>query len=161
MTNKQLREAAEAANRDYVVMKRGYYYRPNAAGYTAVLSEAGRYTLEEAKAHANHEPPRVTYKKYSDAAALTQRATVETQLDVAQRQIATLTAERDAMREALKPFALLAEHDCSDYEDDDDRYIQGANCLFHLTVGDLRRAAKAKHLSIISSAKRTKTNDPQ
>jgi hypothetical protein len=28
---------------DYLVMKRGLYYRPNEQGYTASISEAGRY----------------------------------------------------------------------------------------------------------------------
>jgi hypothetical protein len=31
--------------------KCGYWYRPNAAGYTAFEPDAGRYTLEEAKKH--------------------------------------------------------------------------------------------------------------
>lgn len=33
------------------LVKRGYFYRPNAQGYTALASEAGRFTLEEAKKH--------------------------------------------------------------------------------------------------------------
>lgn len=38
--------------RDWVLRKRGYFYRPNAQGYTASIHEAGRYTEAEAKAHA-------------------------------------------------------------------------------------------------------------
>lgn len=42
----------------WVLMKRGYYYRPNAHGYTSELTEAGRYTEEEAKRHVNpHDEP--------------------------------------------------------------------------------------------------------
>ncbi|WP_422057744.1 hypothetical protein [Sphingomonas sp.] len=37
------REAAE-----YVIRKGGYYYRPNAQGYTPSVHEAGRYTLADA-----------------------------------------------------------------------------------------------------------------
>jgi hypothetical protein len=33
----------------YALVKRGYYYRPNASGYTDRIAEAGRYTEEEAK----------------------------------------------------------------------------------------------------------------
>ena len=36
----------------FLIMKNGYYYRPNAAGYTSNKEEAGRYTLEEAAIHA-------------------------------------------------------------------------------------------------------------
>lgn len=35
----------------WVVKKRGYYYRPNAAGYTGHASEAWRIPHEEAKKH--------------------------------------------------------------------------------------------------------------
>ncbi len=42
----------------WVLMKRGYYYRPNAKGYTSELAEAGRYIEEEAKRHVNpHDEP--------------------------------------------------------------------------------------------------------
>jgi hypothetical protein len=32
----------------FLIEKRGLYYRPNAAGYTGIKSEAGRYTFDEA-----------------------------------------------------------------------------------------------------------------
>lgn len=35
--------------RDWLIRKRGYYYRPNRAGYTDSVVEAGRYTEAEAK----------------------------------------------------------------------------------------------------------------
>lgn len=34
---------------DMVIKKRGMYYRPNRQGYTSNISEAGRFTLEEAE----------------------------------------------------------------------------------------------------------------
>jgi hypothetical protein len=35
-----------------LLMKRGYFYRENAAGYTACRGEAGRYDRTDAEAHA-------------------------------------------------------------------------------------------------------------
>jgi hypothetical protein len=39
------------AVRIWFIRKGGYFYRPNAAGYTESISEAGHYTYEEALAH--------------------------------------------------------------------------------------------------------------
>ncbi|WP_342163009.1 hypothetical protein [Methylobacterium sp. SD21] len=41
--------------REYVLIKRGLYWRPNGHGYTGLLSEAGRYSASEAAAHADHD----------------------------------------------------------------------------------------------------------
>lgn len=51
MTPSQINEAIARAVRPqvYLLVKHGRYYRPNACGYTSNLSEAGRYTLEEAQ----------------------------------------------------------------------------------------------------------------
>lgn len=35
---------------NYLLIKRGYYWRPNSQGYTAFKNEAGRYSLEDAQA---------------------------------------------------------------------------------------------------------------
>jgi len=40
----------------YLVKKDGYFYRPNAQGYTNFKFDAGRYTKAEAEAHAAVEP---------------------------------------------------------------------------------------------------------
>jgi hypothetical protein len=48
-------EAMSAEPRDWLIRKRGYYYRPDRAGYTASWHEAGRYTEAEAKAEATVE----------------------------------------------------------------------------------------------------------
>ncbi len=40
----------------WLIRKRGFYYRPNRAGYTSSAAEAGRYTEAEAKAEAAIEP---------------------------------------------------------------------------------------------------------
>lgn len=52
-------------------------------------------------------------------------------------------AENEKLREALKPFALVAEYDIGDDETDNDRFtpMTFGNCRAKLlTVGDLRRA---------------------
>lgn len=38
----------------YILIKRGLYWRPNAAGYTGLKAEAGHYTLDEARAHCRN-----------------------------------------------------------------------------------------------------------
>lgn len=40
----------------YLIRKGGYYYRPNCAGYTANVEDAGRYTKAEAEREAAIEP---------------------------------------------------------------------------------------------------------
>jgi hypothetical protein len=47
-------ETTEA--RDHLIQKRGYYYRPNRAGYTMEVSAAGRYTKTDAEREAQIEP---------------------------------------------------------------------------------------------------------
>ena len=42
--------------RDWLILKDGYYYRPNRAGYTKEVSAAGRYTKAEADREAAIEP---------------------------------------------------------------------------------------------------------
>lgn len=54
MTNQEINEriAEITGFHDKVgLKKRGYWYRPNARGYTSREDEAGRYTNEEAKKH--------------------------------------------------------------------------------------------------------------
>lgn len=45
--------------------KRGYWYRPNACGYTDREEEAGGYTLEEAREHAHPDGEPVTIHKFT------------------------------------------------------------------------------------------------
>lgn len=42
--------------REYLIRKGGYYYRPNCSGYTTSKFEAGRYTKAEADREATVEP---------------------------------------------------------------------------------------------------------
>lgn len=49
---------ATQEDREYVVLKRGLFWRPNDQGYTNVFNEAARYTREEAmeRCHGGEEP---------------------------------------------------------------------------------------------------------
>lgn len=38
---------------DYVLLKRGLFYRPNAMGYTGIKEHAGRYSKADAESHAD------------------------------------------------------------------------------------------------------------
>lgn len=57
----ELRQAVRAGKetedpKDYLIRKSGYYYRPNRAGYTTKVEDAGRYTKVEAEREAAVEP---------------------------------------------------------------------------------------------------------
>lgn len=41
----------------FLIEKQGLYYRPDAAGYTGLKSDAGRFTFEEAALHAGPNGP--------------------------------------------------------------------------------------------------------
>lgn len=40
----------------WVIRKRGYFYRPNRAGYTDDINQAGLYSEQDARAEAAIEP---------------------------------------------------------------------------------------------------------
>jgi hypothetical protein len=44
-------------NEMYLIEKKGYYYRPNAEGYTVLKSEAGRYSFEDAAVYVGPNGP--------------------------------------------------------------------------------------------------------
>lgn len=55
---------------NYVLMRRGYFYRPNAQGYTAKIDEAWRIPLWTAQKHAfSNDPEPVTVHHVSEFAA--------------------------------------------------------------------------------------------
>lgn len=58
---------AEQPNREWLIRKRGYYYRPDRAGYTPSVFEAGRYTEAEAKAEATIEPSSIQAIPFAQA----------------------------------------------------------------------------------------------
>ena len=50
---------------EYLLMKRGYYYRPNAQGYTSSIFDAGLYSRQEAVERCEHSSG-VTMKRLLD-----------------------------------------------------------------------------------------------
>jgi hypothetical protein len=50
-------EGKRMTEQQFIIRKGGYYYRPNAQGYTSSLLEAGRYPETEAMAHMEHCDP--------------------------------------------------------------------------------------------------------
>ncbi|WP_370309233.1 hypothetical protein [Sphingobium abikonense] len=72
-------DAAVAGEGQYLIRKGGYYYRPNAQGYTTDQAQAGRYSLEEAIRHSHpngHDGPR-DGMSYEPAPALSHPAPAE------------------------------------------------------------------------------------
>lgn len=46
----------------YLICKGGYFYRPNAQGYTLKIEEAGLFTLERARQEHESRPDEVFYE---------------------------------------------------------------------------------------------------
>ena len=82
---------------EFVVRKGGYFYRPKAEGYTQNIDEAGLFTELDAWRHSHpngKDGPRdgLTYHHKSEFPSTTATLTA---------QVEALTAERDALWEAL------------------------------------------------------------
>ena len=74
------RASAATAERPYVVLKRGLFWRPKDRGYTYNIAEAGRYTREEAEArcHPDNEPVTMELaSKYESVPTLADRELAE------------------------------------------------------------------------------------
>lgn len=103
---------------DYLVVKRGLYYCPNAMGYTGIKECAGRYTKSEAEDHAD---PRsgVTIIHESEAPEYSEKCFDDVARDHMAGRIRALITENEAkdaeierLREVLersKEFAVTAE----------------------------------------------------
>lgn len=63
---------------DWVVRKGGYFYRPNAAGYTSDILQAGFYDERSAKAHA-HDCEGVTAHPVSEFSTIIDASIADTQ----------------------------------------------------------------------------------
>jgi len=55
--NTRVAEQGASPNDRYVITKGGYYYRPNAQGYTTDVEQAGRFTLHEAIQYSHPNGP--------------------------------------------------------------------------------------------------------
>ncbi|GJE37812.1 hypothetical protein [Methylobacterium persicinum] len=100
--------AEDGAGRDYVLIKRGLYWRPGAQGYTGLLSEAGRYSAADAAAYAAHDNDSTRAWPADEAREFAPACWQETMLafrtkerDEAESRAATAEAEVARLREAL------------------------------------------------------------
>lgn len=58
MTDKtELEVTAADDGKEYVIRKGGYFYRPNAEGYTSNANDAGRFSLKQAILHSSPNGP--------------------------------------------------------------------------------------------------------
>jgi len=98
------RASAATAERPYVVLKRGLFWRPNDRGYTYNIAEAGRYTREEAEArcHPDNEP--VTMELASKYESMK----TYTQAELDQHVAAATAKERQARELAEGEVEVLA-----------------------------------------------------
>ena len=147
------------------------WYRPKAQGYTSDTAQAGRYSYDDAMSYSHPngwDGPRdgITIKHESDlpdpavpddvAGLIAElrvigchengdaRCTCGIGMDAADA-LEAQAAELARYREALGPFAAVAEHDIGDDETDGEAFrpMQFVNRAPKLTVGDLRRARAA------------------
>lgn len=98
------------AQADHVLIKRGLYYRPDGAGYTALKCEAGLYPEGYADTLEG-----VSAVPFADADEFAPAAWEETKVDYYKKQAASLTAENAALREKLaeaRDALLRKRHDC-------------------------------------------------
>lgn len=151
MTSPTTQELIE--QREWLIRKDGYFYRPNCQGYTTSKFEAGRYTRSKAEAEAAVEPwhmKAIHQDDWPDDAPSASVKSLEARLAQLEaerdRQYdenvtlimekAQLEAENEALRQevlaVMEPFAKVA----SNYRDDapDDYPADGA-CT---NIGDLR-----------------------
>ena len=77
-----------------------------------------------------------------------ERYVPKSKLDAAEARATAAERERDALREALRPFAMVAEHDIDNSEHDNDLYVGNGgryNRAPSLHVRHFRAALTANH----------------
>lgn len=94
------------AGNDWLIRKGGYFYRPNAQGYTASIQEAGRFSEVEARAHAAASSGEVTAHSADDFPI---EAGELERLRAALRKIASECLEAEREENFGGPVAHLAE----------------------------------------------------
>lgn len=120
--------------REYLIRKGGYYYRPNCSGYTTSKFEAGRYTKAEADREATVEPWHMKAIHQDDV----EDDPVSSRVRMDSARIEALEAENARLREALEPFSDACKQ--VDRGGPDNAGFIGAG----LTLGDLRAARRAR-----------------
>lgn len=72
---------SEQISDNYLLIKRGLYWKPNSYGYTGIKAHAGRYTKDDAerRSHSYDEP--VTHIREDEAPMFSERCTQEAKLD--------------------------------------------------------------------------------
>ena len=94
----------------WLVVKRGLYYRPDDLGYTGIRDEAGRYTLEEAKARESSPlgGNAVTIIRFSEAPLFSKQCWPDVALAHLHRKLAEATAEIERLGAELARARLPA-----------------------------------------------------
>lgn len=106
MAQTETHSEAGGGKAEWLIVKRGYFYRPNRQGYTSSVQEAGRYTYAEAKAEVDNEPASISMQLVTEAkdvqdipAAIRDRlAQLERQRDDLLSACVAMKAEIDSLR---------------------------------------------------------------
>lgn len=132
-------EVDTSAEAVWLIIKRGYYYRPESSGYTAIKSEAGRYTLEDTAARfPNESDSGLSFIHEDDAPDYSPACDAITKM---QHRSKLIAAERDALKAEVErlqssrllvgyrganavPITLIFE-DGSELEFEPDRFTSG------------------------------------
>lgn len=121
----------------YLIEKRGFYYRPNAQGYTGLKTEAGRYTFLEAAARVFPNGPKgpkdgMSMWHEDEAPEFSSQcpwdAKLRAERDAAIARAEAAEAERDRLREVVALF---------EYQ------MSGETSAVKRRFADLRRDARA------------------
>jgi len=90
----------------FVVMKRGLYYRPDSAGFTMLLREAGRFTLDQIAAMCPVEVPfsrdGISYALLDEATPTAPAADESAKVQLLNEEIARLKTQLAYTQDALK-----------------------------------------------------------
>ena len=71
----------------FVIIKNGYYWRPNSRGYTGNRFQAGFYTEQEAKEVCDHPNSSCKYKPVSELFELAEVKEVEANIETIKQQM--------------------------------------------------------------------------
>lgn len=111
----------------YLIEKKGWYYRPNALGYTGIKAEAGRYCLEEATARCqrnDRDGPRMVPEgeapEFSSNCPIEERVRWQSEnhareLEALRREIADLRIQHRRSMDKIVGAASIALQQFKDY----------------------------------------------